>query len=344
MKYYKIELLLIILSVIITSNVFLMYISSPININILFYENILSSITFCFVPMPITTSTLIKRPHIVPTYLAAFSSWLSSNSNSKILSLIPREEFDPKDLVLTYIEQTFGKDRFYFTDAENSIETDNDGLPFIDDWFVKGYDYVKQNNLSDMICYINSDILIPQYWYEKTNFLYTYFKNKFPFIVFTRRCDTEFVFNFSSPYDIMKTFQNYSYEKHVSKKILYSISGIDLFLLPMDSFSYLNIDEIPPFLMSKYRWDPWMVGWFLRNINIIFLGSDFCIYHVNHNYIPNLRNIDPKIDYNIIISDVNNMYSGQLDSAQLQILQNRLYNRSKFYIDLPYYFYFNNYP
>ena len=304
-----------------------------------------SSITFCIVPMILSEKDIVKRPHIVPTYLATFTSWLSTNYNSKILSLIPRNKFDPNDLIVGYIEKVFGKNRLYFIEPENEIETDEDGLPFIDDWFIKGYDYVKQNNLSDMICYINSDIIIPKYWYEQTNFLYSYFKDSIPYLLLTRRCNINFNFNFSNSYDLINFFHNYSYENYISKKDLYSIGGIDLFLFPINSFSYFNIDDIPPFLMSKYKWDPWIVGWLFKQIYLIFLGSNFCVFHINHKFIPNDITLDLKIKFNSILSETSSIPHKHLDSCHFQIINNSLYFNKKIVdINFPDYFYYKNYP
>jgi hypothetical protein len=60
----------------------------------------------------------------------------------------------------------------------------------------------------------------------------------------------------------------------------------------------LNFDDMPPFHMGRYRWDPWVAGWLRAHVPVVALGDDFCAYHINHT--PTLRDVSrPKVRENI---------------------------------------------
>jgi hypothetical protein len=65
--------------------------------------------------------------------------------------------------------------------------------------------------------------------------------------------------------------------------------GIDFFLVSREPMQ-INFDEIPPFHMGKYRWDPWITGWLRAFMPLVTLGDDFCTYHFSH--VPKNRQMD----------------------------------------------------
>ena len=97
--------------------------------------------------------------------------------------------------------------------------------------------------------------------------------------------------------------------------------------------------------MSKYKWDPWIVGWLFKQIYLIFLGSNFCVFHINHKFIPNDITLDLKIKFNSILSETSSIPHKHLDSCHFQIINNSLYFNKKIVdINFPDYFYYKNYP
>jgi hypothetical protein len=202
--------------------------------------------------------------------------------------MLPFSEFDPNLTLMPVLEHRFGRDRIHFGP---SIETDEDGVPFIDDWFIKGLDSAE----TDLVCWINSDIILPRGWFPRIHYLHKHFHSQEQQIaVISRRCDFEF-----SDETAAKIYLEYSkqpnhvwvpdFDKIAEARSLHSTWGIDFFLVARDPMQ-INFDDIPPFHMGKYRWDPWITGWLRNHMPLITLGDDFCTYHLNH--VPKDRQMD----------------------------------------------------
>ncbi|EAX88589.1 hypothetical protein TVAG_265290 [Trichomonas vaginalis G3] len=266
------------------------------------------SITFCAVPYPVTTKELYNL------YLITMSSWLTTSHLSKLLILLPQEEFDPNNTIVPELERHFGKNRIFFTEP---IDVDSDGVPYIDDWFFKGFDYSQ----TDYVCWINSDIILPKGWYPRCQFVMDYFYQKnLQAAVISRRCD----FNYSLK---QKTQIPIDYDSIAKDRHTHSTWGIDFFLISKKPMQ-LNIDEIPPFHMGKYRWDPWVAGWLDSHIALTSLGDGFCSYHFNHK--PKNRHIsDPKVKENYVLAARHNRYSHSNAKAAYKIKKNHLQYKNK---------------
>lgn len=264
------------------------------------------SITFCAVPYPVISHELYNL------YLLSMSSWLSTSNNSKILILLPQAEFDPDSTIVPVLEQNFGKNRMFFTDF---IDSDQDGVPYIDDWFIKGFDYSS----TDYVCWINSDIIIPNGWIQRCQFILEYFwKQKKQACIISRRCD----FNYSLTGEINFPI---NYDEIAKERRSHSTWGIDFFLISKNPMQ-INIDDIPPFHMGKYRWDPWVAGWLSSQIPVVSLGDGFCTYHVNHK--PKERHIsDPKVKENHMLAARNGRYSISNAMTPYYLKDNHLYHQ-----------------
>ena len=135
------------------------------------------SINFFLVPYPIINENLLKL------YFLTFSSILNTNNNNIITILINKTLFDPNNLLISKLELKFGKNKIQFS---QNIEVDENNIPYIDDWFHKSFDL----SLTNFICLINSDIILPNNWYKIINSISEYFILKnYQFSIISRRCD-----------------------------------------------------------------------------------------------------------------------------------------------------------
>ena len=301
--------------------------------------NIEPSITFISIPYPVTQDAKkkhksVRRQNIVELYLLTMSSWLSTTKNSKILFLIPQKEFDKDNLIVPFLEEKFGPNRLLFIPDDDRVEGDEDDVPFIDDWFVKGFDYVTKHNLSDMICFINSDIITPNGWYERSKQIFYFFKHirQRQMAIISRRCDFDYKFTFDS-INATNLLQTVDYDEISKEKRTHSPWGVDFYLISMDPME-INIDEIPPFHMGKYRWDPWVTGWLNSNIELVSMGDSFCTYHVNHP--PKPRNMeDPKVKENFEIAARNGRFNAGNHQAKYKLSGKTLFKGNEPIFSLP---------
>ena len=225
------------------------------------------------------TLTIVALPYPVRKesqrnlYFVTLASWLMTSNMTKIMIMMPEDEFDPQEMLLPRLRSTFGAERILFGP---SIETDEDGVPFIDDWFVKGLDSVD----SDLVCWINSDIILPRAWFPRIEFLYRHFvKFGEQFAVISRRCDFEL--SEEEAATVYDDTQLPDFDSLASRRKLHTTWGIDFFLISREPMQ-IDFDDIPPFHMGKYRWDPWITGWMKEHMPLITLGDDFCTYHRSH--------------------------------------------------------------
>ena len=208
---------------------------------------------------------------------------MTSNS-TKVMIMMPEHEFDPNRMIMPLLLELFGEGRILFGP---SIETDENGVPFIDDWFMKGLDSVR----TDLVCWINSDIILPRGWYPRIEFLHNYF-GPFgsQFAVISRRCDFDFSKEKAAAIHeaVAAGGEMPDFDEVAHNRTLHTTWGIDFFLVSLFPMQ-INFDEIPPFHMGKYRWDPWITGWLREHMPLITLGDDFCTYHMNH--VPKSRSV-----------------------------------------------------
>ncbi|OHT16077.1 hypothetical protein TRFO_42080 [Tritrichomonas foetus] len=328
------------------------FITSQFTGNIQKYDSNIS-LTFCICPYPVDTEDRRDR------YFITFTSWLSTSPSSKILILMPSFIFDPNNLLLPSLKDIFGSDRILFGPV---LETDEDGIPFIDDWFIQGLDHSS----TELICWINADIITPKGWFPRIQFLYKYFHSRNQqFGVISRRCDfnvtkedTSFFFShyssgfsnfgknhtqklfydknenvFPNKSDFSEWPPNYDYFARF--RAIHSIWGIDFFLLSRNSVS-LNFDEIPPFHMGRYRWDPWITGWLNNNVQLTTLGNDFCTYHINH--VPTIRNSKrPKVKENLEMAARNGKFLASNGEANFHFEERAFYRGNIKICDIPNY-------
>jgi hypothetical protein len=240
---------------------------------------------------------------------------------------MPPSIFDPDRELLGILEDLFGPNRIIFGPL---LDTDEKGIPYIDDWYLQGLDLSD----TDLVCWINADIIVPKGWLPRVDFVYSRFsRRKSQFAVISRRCDFNLTLDFLSDFfngirslvdtnpdrrpltnysslkteydeaeDVfapLKTLNEWppNYDSIAATRALHTIWGMDTFLVSK-RFLQINFDEIPPFHMGRYRWDPWITGWMGAHLPVVTLGEDFCNYHIDH--VPTIRDVNrPKVRENI---------------------------------------------
>ena len=305
-KRYKIKILRSIIAIFIVIFIIILTSTKIIISGDIHFSNGNLSLTIICLPYP------VKDNHTRNRYFITMSSWLLTSPSTNIMILMPPYEFDPNGLLVPILEDLFGKGRIIYGP---SLETDEDGVPYIDEWFIKGLDASS----TEIVCWINADIITPKGWFPRIKYLYDYFhsRNK-QFAVISRRCDFDYPENIAQNVflNISKYLENpqenqdiwpLDYDEIAKFRRLHSPWGIDFFLISKEPMQ-INFDDIPAFHLGRYRWDPWICGWLKSHMPLITLGDDFCTYHLNH--VPKNRQMqDIKVKENHEIGRRNKNYN-----------------------------------
>jgi hypothetical protein len=279
------------------------------------------SLTIVVLPYPVTSTKLRDQ------YLVTFSSWLLTTPRAVLQLLLPRSEFDPDLMILPILETIFGANRIKFSPP---VDVDEDNRPYIDDWFLKGLDLAQ----TDLVCWINADIITPRGWFPRIRYLNGYFHERGEqFAVISRRCD--FAFEDEQAQAAFSAIGAGSHGKGgwppdfdliAQNRTTHTTWGIDFFLVARDPMQ-INFDDIPPFHMGKYRWDPWITGWLRAHMPLVTLGDDFCTYHLNH--VPKGRQMDDvKVKENFELARRNGNYKVPNGLADFHIRGRYLFKKN----------------
>jgi hypothetical protein len=165
---------------------------------------------------------------------------------------MPPHIFDPDLQLLPVLERLFGLNRLIFG---RLIDTDEKGIPYIDDWFQQGIDLSD----SDLVVWINGDIIIPNGWFPRVRYVYDRFsKLNRQFAILCRRCDFNIslsnlsnFFNSVSQIGIDPNVQwPPDFDAIAANRVLHTTWGMDIFVISMNVME-LNFDEMPPFHMGR---------------------------------------------------------------------------------------------
>jgi len=156
--------------------------------------------------------------------------------------------------------KSFGMD--HYTD----IKVNNDGLPYISDAFSS----VKNLAHNELLCYINSDILLD---------------NSFDEFIFSAREYIRKDFLFSARrFDIPHHLENSKLDgidlnSYAKSSYLHGYAGMDLYLFHRD----FPVD-MPEMLVGKPGWDSWLVFHTLKELQCNFCDITSCIrvFHQHH--------------------------------------------------------------
>ncbi|KAK8875347.1 hypothetical protein M9Y10_005512 [Tritrichomonas musculus] len=283
--------------------------------------NSIDEITFISCPRPLT-------PDRYNSLKVTYSSWLASSPKTSIILFTNRTEFDPTGKFPDELDKLFGKDRVKYA---GSIRHDLTGVPYIDDWFRQG---IKHSS-SKYVCFINSDIPISGNWLHRVKQVYAVMEDK-PVVLIGQRIDFDLE---DSKFEKLRFDQ-----KHLLKDIdkmveesnhsPHSPFGVDSFTFRIDNIPF-NYEKILPFIMGRYNWDNWIVGWLNTFTDTVTFNLNPPIYHINHvrhDFNPE----DSKVAVNHHFKKGNKDYFGSNYDTKWEIVDNFLVKRSSNYsIELP---------
>lgn len=239
---------------------------------------------FCICPYPLNND-INRRDR----YFVSFSSWLLTSPKTKILIMMSPTEFDPNDLLISSLEKIFGRGCIIFT--SKTIESDEENIPFIDEWFINGLDYSMEAGAS-LVCWINADIITPKGWFPRIQFLYDHFSNRnhehqsslmfwkrnrehIQFSAISRRCD----FNVSDD-ELSHFFSHFS--SYSSDDVWSNDYSYDPDENTFPNFNETFVKKWPPnydaFATKRARHSQWGIDFFLFSLsyeNTNKLKSDF---------------------------------------------------------------------
>jgi hypothetical protein len=264
-------------------------------------------ITFITVPRPRVDYSHREK------YKLAISSWLSASKNSKVILYVPEEEFDTTGRLQKEFVDMFGENRVFY---KGYLKSDQDNVPYVDDWFKRGVDDAE----TKYVCFINTDILLSSNWMKRLKQVYSVFDERKKLVLINQRIDFDLNadaswFKYNSPTlleDIDNLVQRSHHETH-------SPAGIDTFTFRKD-FLPFNPDVIPPFIVGRYNWDNWLVGYLLQTATVVSFGIDPPVYHINH--IRHQFDIeDPRVAVNHYLRQMNYNFFATNDNADYSVLQ-----------------------
>lgn len=282
----------------------------------------IDEITFISCPRPLT-------PERYNSMKITYSSWLSSSPKSSIILFVNKSEFDPTGKFPEELDNLFGKGRITYA---GPVRHDLNGIPYIDDWFRQG---IKKSK-SKYVSFINSDIPISKNWLHRVKQVYAAFDDNNPVVMIGQRIDFDLD---QSKIDNLRFDQKHfldDLDKMVeeSKHSPHSPFGVDSFTFQIDNVPF-DYEKILPFIMGRYNWDNWIIGWLNTFIDTVTFNLNPPIYHINHNR----HNFDPndsKVAVNHHFKNANKNYFGSNYDTKWEIIGNSLIKRStNISIELP---------
>lgn len=155
-----------------------------------------------------------------------------------------------------------------------SLERDEEGIVYVDDWFVKSYELAT----TKMVCFISVDMFIPEDFGRTTEALYRRFaEKKRQFALTGRKCLVRW-----KPELTLEEMRN-DFDKLVGlDEVSAAVNAPHSygFVLISRNVNHINIDDIPPFHAELYFWDAWIVGWLDSASTVVSMGGKCGSYSV----------------------------------------------------------------
>jgi hypothetical protein len=196
----------------------------------------------------------------------AFSNWLGVCPDSQILVFESPGRF--RDLPDWIRNRTiFGP----------QLETDEMGLPYVDDFIHKSFGLAK----TDLLCVIDFDVFLPEDFIQSLSFLNEFYsQSRTQFGALGRRCLIEIPPSNASLAALADDFQ--------AKPSLESISFVNNaaysndFIVISTNAQDIDLDDIPPFHLGTYHWDTWIAGWLAAQMPVVALPGRCGSFHLMH--------------------------------------------------------------
>jgi hypothetical protein len=252
----------------------------------------------------------------------SISSWLSCSPTSSVLLFVNRTNFDPSGKFPAEIETQFGQGRVIYA---GGIRSDFSGVPYINEWFLAGI----QQTPSRYVCFINSDILLSEKWLSRVKQIYRAMGAERRLILIGQRIDFDLD---NKEYGKLQFTQGKLLEDidamvKRSRHSEHSPYGIDSFTFNIEPMPF-DPDRIPPYLMGRYNWDNWMVGWWNKICDTVTFNLDPPIYHINHVR-HNFNVNDSKVAINHHLKKANKNYFGSNYDTKWQVVEGNIVMRRR---------------
>lgn len=274
----------------------------------------IDEMTFISCPRPLT------KDRYNSTKLS-LSSWLAASPKTSILLFVNKTEFDPDGSLSNELSRLFGANRVRYAE---STRHDLKGVPYIDDWFREG---IKQSE-SKYVSFINTDIPLSKDWLKRVKQVYSVMGDEKPIVMIGQRIDFDL--------DKNKFHQLRFDQEHLlsdidemvlqSKHSPHSPYGVDSFTFQIENLPF-DSDKILPFIMGRYNWDNWIVGWLNTFADTVTFNLDPPIYHINHKR-HNFNPEDSKVAVNHHFKKANKDYFGSNYDTKWEIVDQTLVKRS----------------
>ncbi len=211
----------------------------------------------------------------------------------------------------------------YDIDYLTGIDCNEYGTPLINSIFNK----VIEKSKNDILCYINSDIIITNYFLS-FRLLIDQLEDNFLFI--GKRHDL----NITDHIDFSLEWEKKYFDRCKNDNLLHASTGKDYFIFNKELYK-----NIPSFAIGRGAWDDWLV-YYADKIGamVIDATSIFFIIHQNHDY-SHLKTGDNP--FKSIESKNNNLLAGNtlyrtngltIDDASYFVLNNKIKKKSRLYL------------
>lgn len=224
-------------------------------------------LTHTFISVPREPRNIVEMALLKLTV----SNWITSSNNSRVILIVNESLFDANRTLYNEIEKDFGPGKLIY---QATLKVERNGVPLVTSFF----DGTILSTPFNIITLLNGDILVPPGWMDKVHKIFEVFGES-AFI-------TGYRLNFDIPnYSqlLNRSFKEFDIVQYVNMchQENYTYRG-------MDFFTFLNhpdinfFESIPPFLITQYEWDNWLIGKMNSLYQTISLGPDCRAYHINH--------------------------------------------------------------
>jgi hypothetical protein len=135
----------------------------------------------------------------------------------------------------------------------------------------------RESSNSDLLCIINTDMLLMPDFIETANLFASRFKNDLPnFVLLSQRWDLDV----TEPIDFSEGWDNRLRSTVYGQGQLHRPAGSDFFLFPKSCYT-----DVPDFAIGRAGWDNWMIFHARqKNWPVIDGTPSLMIVHQNHDY------------------------------------------------------------
>jgi hypothetical protein len=245
----------------------------------------------------------------------AISSWLSVSLYSHVLLFINRSEFGA---LADELDHLYGSGRVIYG---GHIKTNLVHVPYIDEWFRQGI----QRSPSNHVCFINADILLSANWFMRVKQIFHLMADH-PILAIGQRMNSNLnAIDFQNLSFGHRLLQNIDDMVRKSRHSPETAVAMDTFLFRIDHLP-LEPKSVPPFIMGRYYWDNWLVGYLNHHCDGISFSLNTPIYHINHQ--PNRRDSnDDQFATNKYLWEANKRYFGSNLDVTWRLLGDILVHR-----------------